>query len=195
MKGQGRKQPPLALSILAGIPVGQRVSGLTPVRKFNTRPSRTKRRCISLLRPAPPFRLSCEVHGDFAAARKKIRGWRPTPVECGEFGKDPAMWPARPLHGLRHAATQHQHACSRANTGLYRARLDVQPYESDSIVHREAPSMNAGRPQAVLDTFHCRPNPRICMQDGLPTFYVLLISSCWVELALHATRFGMRAIL
>ena len=46
----------MALSILAGIPVGQRVSGSTPVRQFNIRPSRMKRRCISLLRPAPPYR-------------------------------------------------------------------------------------------------------------------------------------------
>ena len=61
-------------------PVGQRVSGSMPVRQFNIRPSRMKLRCISLLRPAPPFRLSCDVHGGFAAARKKfaVGGQRPS---------------------------------------------------------------------------------------------------------------------
>lgn len=28
-----------------------------------------------------------------------------------------------------------------------------------------------------LDILHCRPNPRICMQEGLPILHVLLISS------------------
>ena len=46
--------------------------GSTPVWQFNIRPSRRMRRCISLLRPAPPVRLSCDVRGGFAAARKTI---------------------------------------------------------------------------------------------------------------------------
>ncbi len=105
MKGQGRLNSPLALSILAGIPVGQRVSGSTPVRQFNIRPSRMKRRCISLLRPAPPYRSTALWRAWRLRRRtKKIRGWGPTPVELGGSGKDPAMSAARPLGAFRHAA-------------------------------------------------------------------------------------------
>ena len=105
MKGQGRLNSPLALSILAGIPVGQRVSGSTPVRQFNIRPSRMKRRCISLLRPAPPYRSTVLWRAWRLRRRtKKIRGWGPTPVELGGSGKDPAMSAARPLGAFRHAA-------------------------------------------------------------------------------------------
>lgn len=35
-------------------------------------------------------------------------------------------------------------------TGLYRAGVDVQPYEGGNIAHREAPSMNAAWPPAVF---------------------------------------------
>ncbi len=55
---------------LPEFPLTARV-GSTPVWQFNIRPSRRMRRCISLLRPAPPVRLSCDVRGGFAAARKK----------------------------------------------------------------------------------------------------------------------------
>lgn len=52
---------------------------------------------------------------------------------------------------------------------LYRAGVDVEPYESGSIVHREAPSMNAAWPPLARHRYR-RPNPRICMQEGLPIF-------------------------
>ena len=94
MKGQGRLNSPLALSILAGIPVGQRVSGSTPVRQFNIRPSRMKRRCISLLRLAPPCRFVClatcmaaspphEKNPRMGANARRARGFRERPGYVG----------------------------------------------------------------------------------------------------------------
>ena len=94
MKGQGRLNSPLALSILAGIPVGQRVSGSTPVRQFNIRPSRMKRRCISLLRLAPPCRFVClatcmaaspphEKNPRLGANARRARGARERPGYVG----------------------------------------------------------------------------------------------------------------
>lgn len=41
------------------------------------------------------------------------------------------------------ACGRHEGAC------LYRAGMDVEPCESNSIVHGEAPSMNAARPPSV----------------------------------------------
>lgn len=105
MKGQGRLNSPLTLSVLAGIPVRQRVSGSTPVRQFNIRPSRMKRRCILLLRLSPPCRfvylLTCVPP---SLSHKKIRDWEPTAVEFGESGRDPTMSAARPLVLFRNAA-------------------------------------------------------------------------------------------
>ena len=94
MKGQGRLNSPLAPSILAGIPVGQRVSGSTPVRQFNIRPSRMKRRCISLLRLAPPCRFVClatcmaaspphEKNPRLGANARRARGARERPGYVG----------------------------------------------------------------------------------------------------------------
>ena len=104
MKGQGRLISPLPPSILAGISVGQRVSGSTPVRQLDIRPSRMKRRCVSLLRLAPPCRFVCLAACVAASLpHEKIRGWGPTPIELGESGKDPAMLAPRPLLGLGHA--------------------------------------------------------------------------------------------
>lgn len=99
--------------------------GSTPVRQFNIRPSRKMRQCISLLRPAPPVRLSCDVRG----------------------GDD-------------------------------LARGDIEADEDGSIQH-ESPFHECGAAATVLlNTAHCRPNPRIRMQQGALNFYVLLISSC-----------------
>ena len=98
-------------------PVGQRVSGSTPVRQFNIRPSRMKRRCISLLRPAPPFRLSCDVHGGFAAARKKsaVGGQRPSSSGFRERPGYVGGAPARPspLCGPRPSTSTPARALSR----------------------------------------------------------------------------------
>ena len=53
----------------------------------------------------------------------------------------------------------------REGAGLYRTRVDVGPYERGGIVHQKPlPWMRRGRWR--FGHRHCRPNPRICMQEG-----------------------------
>lgn len=92
---------PLTLLILTRIPVGQRVSGSTPVRRFNFA-HRTEcagaSRCYERL-----FRFGCLAMCVAAAPpHEKTRGWGP-PVKLRESGKDSAMSAARPLFFLGHA--------------------------------------------------------------------------------------------
>lgn len=53
-----------------------------------------------------------------------------------------------------------------------------RPYDCVSIVHCEDLSANAVWPLLVR-RHCCRPNPQICIQEGLPASYVLPISSCF----------------
>ena len=76
------------------------------------------RRCISLQRPAPPVRLSCDARG-FPPPHEKIRGWGPTPVEPG-FLERPGYVRGAPARRLQlfGPTAQHQQASSRATATL-----------------------------------------------------------------------------
>lgn len=114
---------PLALFIFSGVPVRQRVSGSTLVRQFNIRPLHPKRRCISLLRPAPSPRPSVRMHGGFAAARKSPR-MGANARRVGNFRERPG-YVAKPCYpaSTMLPTARHQHASSRAIArGAKRAR-------------------------------------------------------------------------
>lgn len=54
--------------------------------------------------------------------------------------------------------------------GLYRAGVDVEADEGGSIEHGSPFHECGAAAAAELDTHHCRPNPRIFMQQGLSMF-------------------------
>ena len=59
---------------------------------------------------------------------------------------------------------------SGANAQAFTDLACVEPYESGSIVHREA-FHECGGGRWRFDA-SVSPNPRICMQEGLPTFFM-----------------------
>ena len=103
------------------------MSGSTPVRQFNIRPSCMKRRCISLLRLAPPCRFACLLACVAASPpHKKIRGWGQRSSSSGVPGKT-RLCLRRALYApsAMRPTAQHQHASSPAIATL--AALDWLP--------------------------------------------------------------------
>ena len=170
--GPRAKKSPLALSIFSGVPVRQRVSGSTPVRQFNIRPLRPKRRCISLLRPAPSSRLSVHVHGGFAAARKKSADGGQRPSSRGLPGETRICCEAE-LPGLHHVAHSPAPACQLARyRDVGHARLLACGVHCAPPVHQPSHAgvgvpARRGRHSLPLRQLLRRPRCRLVVPCGL----------------------------
>lgn len=73
--------------------------------------------------------------------------------------------------------------------GLYRAGVDVEADEGGSIEHGSPFHECGAAAAAELDTHHCRPNPRIFMQQGLSMFLCPAHIVCAGSLGRSLTRY------